>query len=179
MFRIFLSVVKWLIHKTKYQRQFKVRLIDAVYLNQASFSISKNKNAFIEFTGLVGCRRVRFNISDCGKISVGDHVFINDGTMLNSRCKITIGDRTLIGQNVLIYDHDHDYHSLERIRDNFLLGKVEIGKDVWIGSNAIILRGSKIGNGAVIGAGSVIKGYVAPNTLVFPKQELVEKKLER
>lgn len=179
MFVVIFSIMKWLVNKVRYQNKFKIRLIDAVYINHTIFNISKNKKAFIKFKGLVGCRRVQFNISDCGQISIGDHVFINDGTMFNARCKITIGDRTLIGQNVLFYDHDHDYHSLDNMRDKFLLDEIEIGSDVWIGSNVVILRGSKIGDAAVIGAGSVIKGVVAPNTLVFPKQELIKINMER
>lgn len=90
-----------------------------------------------------------------------------------------IGDRTLVGQNVLIYDHDHDYHHLDTMRDNFLNSDVIIGNDVWISSNVVILRGSHIGNEAVIGAGTIVKGDIAPGTLVYPRQEYITKKLER
>ena len=42
---------------------------------------------------------------------------------------------------------------------------VEIGDDVWIGTNAIILAGSKIGTGSIIGAGSIVKGEIPKNVL--------------
>ena len=42
---------------------------------------------------------------------------------------------------------------------------VEIGNDVWIGANAVILKGSTIGDGAVIAAGAVVRGHVKPHSL--------------
>lgn len=76
-----------------------------------------------------------------------------------------------------MYDHDHDYHSLETLRSGFVTGDIHIGDNVWIGSNVVILRGTSIGNGCVIGAGSIIKGKIEPGTLVYPKQSQVLKKI--
>ena len=42
---------------------------------------------------------------------------------------------------------------------------IEIGEDVWIGAQVIILPGSKIGSGSIIGAGSIVKGVIEPNCL--------------
>ena len=46
-----------------------------------------------------------------------------------------------------------------------------IGDNVWIGANTVILRGSIIDNGCVIGAGSVIKGEYPPDSVVIQKRE--------
>jgi acetyltransferase-like isoleucine patch superfamily enzyme len=109
------------------------------------------------------------------KLKIGNDVFINDYTCITARCNIEIGDKTIIGQNVLIYDHDHDYNS-KNMTDNFVSKPVYIGKNVWIGSGVIILKGSTIGDGAVIGAGSLINSDVPPNTVVYNARENVFKK---
>ena len=112
-----------------------------------------------------------------GEISIDSNTFINDGCKLNTRKNISIGSGCIIGQNVLMYDHDHDYHSTENLRNGFITDPIIIGDDVWIGSNAVILRGTSIGSGCVIGAGSIIKGKIEPGTLVYPKQSQVMKRI--
>lgn len=54
---------------------------------------------------------VIFNVSAEGILNIGNNVFINDSTKINIRKHIDIGDDVIIGQNVLMYDHDHDYIS--------------------------------------------------------------------
>jgi acetyltransferase-like isoleucine patch superfamily enzyme len=96
-----------------------------------------------------------------GKIKIGNHVGMS-GVVLSSRSAITIGDHTLLGGNVRIFDHN--YHSLdwEKRRDGQLdrqdvrTAPVVIGNDVFIGTNAMILKGVTIGDRAIIAAGSVV-----------------------
>ena len=49
----------------------------------------------------------------------------------------------------------------------FLTSPIIIEDNVWIGSNCTILKGSHIGTGSVIAAGTVIKGKIPPNSIVF------------
>ena len=56
---------------------------------------------------------------------------------------------------------------------------VEIGNNVWIGANTIILRGTKIGDNCVIGAGSIVKGNVLSNSVFLQKKENMVKEIER
>lgn len=76
-----------------------------------------------------------------------------------------------------MYDHDHDYHSLETLHSDFVTDEIKIGNNVWIGSNVVILRGASIGDGCVIGAGCIIKETIAPGMLVYPEQSKVMKKI--
>jgi acetyltransferase-like isoleucine patch superfamily enzyme len=70
---------------------------------------------------------------------------------------------------VSINDHDHNY---KNPNDSHLLkGEVIVGRNVWIGSNVVILRDTTIGDNAVIAAGSVVKGNVPSNTLFLNKRE--------
>lgn len=125
----------------------------------------------------VSCRDdIVFNLSG-GKIEIGGGTFLNDGCKLNARKKISIGSRCVIGQNVLMYDHDHNYHSLGTLHNEFITGEISIGNNVWIGSDVVILRGASIGDGCVIGAGCIIKEKIAPGMLVYPEQRKIVRKI--
>jgi acetyltransferase-like isoleucine patch superfamily enzyme len=96
-----------------------------------------------------------------GRITFGD----NSGcsfAVLSSKSSIRIGENTKIGGNVRIYDHDYhalDYSSRRDARADFTNCKtapIEIGDDVLIGANAIILKGVTIGDRSIVGAGSVV-----------------------
>ena len=50
---------------------------------------------------------------------------------------------------------------------------VVIGDNVWIGANAVILKGTYIGSNTVIGAGTVVSGSIPPKSLVFDRKETV------
>jgi maltose O-acetyltransferase len=70
-------------------------------------------------------------------------------------CRVKVGDYTLFGPAVQIYTAIHPLNAeLRRTRE---FGKpVEIGSDVWVGGGAILCPGVKVGDRAVIGAGSVV-----------------------
>lgn len=116
------------------------------------------------------------NCSQGGTIKICDNVFLNDYCCLNSHKNIYIGKGTQIGQGVKMYDHDHDY-SMVDFKHNFKVESIHIGEDVWLGSNVLVLRGSIIGNNSVVGGGTVLKGIVEDNTLVYEKRETTTKRL--
>lgn len=132
-----------------------------------SLSVYKTRKSKINVgKGLVVRKNVIFNVSESGVLDVGKKVFINFGTKINVREHITISDGCLIGQDVLIYDHDHDYKS-DNIREKFITKPVFIGKNVWIGSGVIILKGVTIGDNSVIAAGTVVNKDVPDNVLYY------------
>ena len=119
---------------------------------------------------------VVFNIS-CGELYIGKNVFLNDSSKINVRDFVRVEDGVIIGQNVLIYDHDHDYQS-DNMRRSYKTAPVIIGENSWIGSGAIILKGTKIGKNCVVGAGSVVKGEIPDNTIYYEKRERVQKLIQ-
>ncbi len=95
-------------------------------------------------------------------IEVGDSAGLT-GATLCAACSITIGRRVRIGANSTITDSD--FHPLEitERRDNPRNGRtapVIVEDDVFIGMQTLVLKGSHIGHGSVIGAGSVVAGRI-------------------
>ena len=90
-----------------------------------------------------------------GQCKIGNNVFINHNCSITCVEEITIGDNSNIANNVVIVDHDHKIGK-SGVVDGLERSPVHIGKNVWIGANAVILRGISIGDGAVIAAGAVV-----------------------
>ena len=89
------------------------------------------------------------------QIEVGEGAFLNFNCVVLDVCRVSIGARTLIGPAVQIYTPLHPMGAGER-RVHECGRPVAIGCDAWIGGGAIILPGVRIGDRAVVGAGSVV-----------------------
>ena len=96
-------------------------------------------------------------VIDGGELRIGDNCFINCGSYITTMGRTEIGNNCLIGPNVMIFDHDHDYRVDGGVSaGRTILGEIFIGNNVWIGANSVILRGDVIGVNFVIGAGSLV-----------------------
>jgi len=96
-------------------------------------------------------------------IRIGDYSIINGGCMLDGRAGMTIGSNVDIGDQVRIYCGGHDVHSPDY---RGVKGPVSIGDRACILARSTILRGLDIGEGAVVGACSVVLRDVPPYTIV-------------
>ena len=104
---------------------------------------------------------------DGGMVRIGKNCFFNYGCSLNSQIMITVGDDTLLGEGVKIYDHDHMITNGKVLKNLFKSDSVIIGNCCWIGSNSIITKGVKIVDNVIIGAGSVItRSILVPGTYI-------------
>jgi acetyltransferase-like isoleucine patch superfamily enzyme len=85
--------------------------------------------------------------------------------------RIRIGAGTTIANNVVIVDHDHDYAHNGRFMK---CAPVDIGRNVWIGANAVILKGVTIGDHAIVAAGAVVTKNVPEGAIVggVPAKEI-------
>ncbi|BEM86416.1 hypothetical protein SME46J_08860 [Serratia marcescens] len=100
-----------------------------------------------------GCRI----FSDGGVISFSDGCFINNDCSFNAKGRIDIGENTLFGEGVKIYDHNHRIGNGYVVSTNeFDVSDVIIGRNCWLGSNVTILKGIKLADNVIIGAGSVV-----------------------
>jgi len=100
-------------------------------------------------------------------ISIGNRSTIGFSTFIYASSQISIGHDCMIAPFVYIVDSDHGINlgTPMNLQKN-ISRPILIGSDVWIGAHSIILSGVKIGDGAVIAAGSVINQDVPANTIV-------------
>lgn len=112
-------------------------------------------------------------------IRLGDNVFINFNMTILDEAEVTIGNNVFIGPNVSVYTPCHPLDADERNTGVEWAEPVTIGNDVWIGGNTVILPGVTIGDGAVVGAGSVVSRDVPEASLVVGCPAHVVRKLSK
>lgn len=121
--------------------------------------------------------RTRIITLGSGKISIGNYCEIN-GANICSKSKITIGNKVQIASGVQITDYNaHSVYSYNRHIERDDPCPISIGNNVWIGLNAIILKGSIIGDNSVVAAGSVVKGVFPSYSIIQGNPAVVVKKL--
>ena len=120
-------------------------------------------------------------------IRIGNNVGMS-GVTIYARKGIEIGENTAIGGNTKILDND--FHPIEaETRNKLLMDKnggdsdlvpakpIKIGKNCFIGCNAIILKGTELGDGCVVGAGAVVSGKFEANSVIAGNPARVIKKV--
>ncbi len=106
------------------------------------------------------------------EITIGNNCDFGDYTHITCINKILIGNNLLTGRFVLISDNSHGKAALEDMKESpnerilHSKGPIIIGDNVWIGDKASILSNVKIGDGAIIGANSVVTKDVPPYSVV-------------
>lgn len=102
------------------------------------------------------------------RLEIGEGTFVGEFANLRTAgAAIRIGKRCLLGQSVTIVGSNHGTRAGSPIVDQPWVGDgVEIGDDVWIASNTIVVAGARIGSGAVIAANSVVRGEVPENAIM-------------
>lgn len=106
----------------------------------------------------------------CGDVRIGPHSIVNSGTVIYSGHGVTLGRGVLVAANCTLAATNHriaDPDTPIRLQ-GFMPGRggIVIEDDVWIGAGSVLLDGTRIGRGAVIGAGSLVRGAVDPFTVV-------------
>jgi len=96
-------------------------------------------------------------------IIIGDNVFIGNYTEFNITDTIIVGDNCLIASGCKFIDHSHGYEYSQLINLQISSEKaINIGEDVWLGCNVIVLKGVTIGKGAIVGASSLVNKSIPP-----------------
>lgn len=108
-------------------------------------------------------------------IVIGDHSVINRKCRLDGRAGLTIGRNVSVSPECSLLSLDHDPHSPDFTT---VPSPVVVGDHAWIGTRALILPGVELGEGAVVGAGSVVTRSCAPYAIVagVPAKPIGERK---
>lgn len=103
-----------------------------------------------------------------GVLTVGDKCVFGRDNTVNCYLDIEIGGGTIVADWVYVCDFDHVTADIHRpIKDQGLVkSPVRIGPDVWMGTKVTVLRGTTVGHGSVLAANSVVRGDVAPMSVV-------------
>jgi len=100
------------------------------------------------------------------KVYIGKNTVIGRHCMITAKNLIRLGDNVLIGAHVQIIDTNHGMKAGQIIREQKAeIGEVVIGNDVWIGAGAKILMNCHVGDGAIIGANTVVTGDIPSNAI--------------
>ena len=127
-----------------------------------------------------------------GTITIGDHVYLGDSSLISCAERVEIGAYTMLAHGVQVFDsNSHPLDADDRQRDQLIsVGRLTgerpmierapiwIGEHCWIGINSLILKGVRIGPASVIAAGSVVTHDVPPHTLVAGNPARVIRQLD-
>ena len=155
--------------------------------------ISKRQHAVVfgnHVSVYAGCS---FAVQKDGRCVVGDFTLLN-GAIVMAEELVEIGSHCLVSWGVGIADSDfHPLEPAQRLIDSQALAPffknrpprpklktapVRIGDNVWIGMNAVILKGVTIGENSVVAAGAVVTKSIPPNTIVAGNPAVAVKKFE-
>jgi acetyltransferase-like isoleucine patch superfamily enzyme len=104
--------------------------------------------------------------SDTVKLSIGEGSYLNRGTFLDAIESLTIGRHVAIGPGCYITDHDHGLDpSRPPLAQQMIGAPTRIEDWVWIGANAVVLKGVTIGQRTIVGAGSVVTRDLPANVI--------------
>jgi maltose O-acetyltransferase len=95
-------------------------------------------------------------------IELGRNVYVNFNCVILDVAKVTVGNNVLFGPAVQVYTASHPMSAKERLTGLEYGKPIAVGNDVWLGGGAIVCPGVSIGDGSVIGAGSVVVGNIPP-----------------
>jgi acetyltransferase-like isoleucine patch superfamily enzyme len=131
---------------------------------KAPCALQMFKNSTLIIHGSVATAQgVSITVNDNATLEIGNNVWINSGSKLICCKHIKIGDDSIVSWDVEIRDSDIHY----LLKEDFIVSKeIDIGRNVWVGSRATILKGVKIGSGSIIATGAVVTKDVPENCLV-------------
>lgn len=124
----------------------------------------------------VGCRIEAFLADNNGekKIFLGDRIQLNDYVHISALEHVSIGDDVLVASHVYISDNSHGSYKgnhndtspdIIPVKRPYYTDPVNIGSKVWLGEGVIVMPGATIGDGAIIGAHSIVNCNIPPKCI--------------
>lgn len=150
-----------------------VRLLGSVLDPRAWLHLAKIVN-FHNYTHVAPLRKIALGtapaISPTVEFSNPERIAIGDRVRLGARCciwagpgqgRVSIGDDVLFGPEVMVTAATYRFNDGHPVTAQAMdEADITIGNDVWLGTRAIVLAGATIGDGAIIGAGALVKGDI-------------------
>lgn len=134
-------------------------------------ALCMGKNSKVQFGGVKNIKQLQIGygsyiqVGQNASLMIGDS-FVNREVKIICNQSITIGDECIIAMGTVIRDNDGGTHKI--LSDDYVNSKpIVIHNHVWIGENVMILKGVTIGEGAVVGANSLVTKDVPPHCLAI------------
>jgi acetyltransferase-like isoleucine patch superfamily enzyme len=100
-------------------------------------------------------------------LELGENAGVGLGTVINAGADVRIGRYALIAAHCVMSASDHGVEAGTFIRNQpYTYAEILIGEDVWLGAHTFVSKGARIGDGAVVSAGSFVTGDVPPGAIV-------------
>lgn len=167
-------------HKQRLGRTARLlRLLKGTFDPRAWAHLFKLVN-YYNYSHVVPLRKIRFgsqpSISPDVVFSNPERIKIGDRVRIGSRChiwagprdgRISIGNDVLFGPEVMLTAATYLYNDGSPVSDQAMReADIEIGNDVWLATRAVVLPGARIGDGAIVAAGAVVKGTIPAMAIV-------------
>ena len=117
-----------------------------------------------------------------GRLEIGDGCDLTGNCVLSAAASVRLGRHVLLARNVYVSDHTHAHHDISRPvmhQGVTNVAPVEICDGAWLGQNAVVCPGVRIGRGAVIGANSVVLDDVPDYAVAVGAPARVVRRLDR
>ncbi len=113
-----------------------------------------------------------------GKIVIGKNIGVNLYCVIYGMGGVTIGDNVMMATSCVIVSANHNFErtDIPMNLQGVTCEEVKIGNDVWLGARVTVLAGVEIGEGSIIGAGSVVSKSIPPYSVAVGVPALVIKK---
>ena len=118
-----------------------------------------------------------------GNISFGDDIYIGPGAFLSAFAELNIESGVIAGPRLKVFTANHCYENANAIPydERLDLKPVNIGANTWLGSDVIVLPGVVLGEGCIVGAGSVVTRSFEPGSIIGgnPAKLLKQRDMDR
>lgn len=123
-------------------------------------------------------RNCSIQVGPRGRLVLGSDTYVGQGTVISAAHEIVVGERVLIAEHCSVRDGDHQLDpDARRAETEMTTAPILIEHDCWIAAGARILKGSRLGSGAIVAANAVVRGEVHQRSVVAGVPARVVKRL--
>ena len=184
------------IYKKKYCKNLndlkKYALVGKSLKVKASIVVNNIKKTQLKIGDFTILRKNKFFCFGKGKLKIGKYCYFGDETQVDASKEIKIGNYCMFSNRIMVQDHTGHPISPKKRRKQLInlqkistdvydteIKKVIIKNDVWVGMEAVILKGVTIGEGSIIAARAVVTKNVPPYSIAAGNPAKIVKKIKK